>query len=597
MSEEKNNITVLEEKAISELLSYQFFIPSYQRGFRWTEQQVDDLLSDIDKFIPKQVKNSDKTTWYCLQPIVVKECDEKIKEHHKLTGTWYEVIDGQQRLTTIFLINHYANEMWIGKQKNLEFQIMYETRDISHDFLRKINVEDLSKQVTIDDSNIDFFHISKAYEKIHHWVTDYKNENHKELDNNDFQSKFKSHSKIIWYEVPSSHDSVEIFTRINMGKIPLTNAELIKSLFLNSSNFKDSDSEEVRLKQLEISSEWDRIEYTLQNNEFWYFINKNENNLSTRIEFIFNLMEEITGIKKDRDQYSTFRFFSTKFKDNTANEIEANWGEIKTLYQTLEEWFSNRELYHKIGYLISTGTDLKDLIIASNRKEKTLFKTFLNEEISKKIECKDVSDLEYKKDDFLIRKILLLHNIQTMLNNENETSRFPFNRYKTEQWDIEHIHAIASEMPISKQHRIDWLNNSKEFIDDNDLNFKISDFIKYYDEKIKSDPDSFEIVSKMVLFFYAERSNDGMQYEDINDIRNLVLLDSGTNRAYKNAVFPAKRKFLLNREKIGTFIPICTKNVFMKFYNNNVSQMTFWDEKDRESYLENIKITLFPTQL
>jgi len=67
---------------------------------------------------------------------------------------------------------------------------------------------------------------------------------------------------------------------------------LIKALFLNSSNFAKADSEKLRLKQLEIASEWDRIEYALQDDSFWYFINKNENTLATRIEFIFNLMSD-----------------------------------------------------------------------------------------------------------------------------------------------------------------------------------------------------------------------------------------------------------------------------------------------------------------
>jgi uncharacterized protein with ParB-like and HNH nuclease domain len=88
---------------------------------------VEDLLEDINAFIPTQIEKSDKKTWYCLQPVVVKECDERTKIENDLKGTWYEVIDGQQRLTSIFLIIHYANEMWVGKQKVPEFQLKYET--------------------------------------------------------------------------------------------------------------------------------------------------------------------------------------------------------------------------------------------------------------------------------------------------------------------------------------------------------------------------------------------------------------------------------------------------------------------------------------
>lgn len=581
-------MSILTEKPINEILNYNFFIPAYQRGYRWTEQQVEDLLADIDNFIPRQVENTDKKTWYCLQPIVVKKCGEETKRKNNLDGIWYEVIDGQQRLTTIFLIICYTNKEWGCKQKNFEWQIKYETRNDSYAFLQNFKKDISSSQISINEDNIDYFYISKAYDTINNKLKDYNEENQ-----NDFQSKFKSNSKVIWYEVLSDKDSVEIFTRINMGKIPLTSAELIKALFLNSSNFNDSDPAKIRLKQLEIASEWDRIEYVLQNEEFWYFINNTESSLPTRIECIFNLMECIEGKKNGNDQYATFRFFSGKFKSNSEKEIESNWEEIKTLYQTLEEWFTNRELYHKTGYLIATGADIKDLIVASRNKQKVEFKKYLNEKINEKIKCEDVSDLEYGNP--LIKKILLFHNIQTMLSNENESSRFPFDRYKKGHWDIEHIHAIATEMPTDKQHKIDWLNNSQEFIDCEDLKIEISSYIQNYDEKNKADTDSFDKISKKVLDHYSKKSNEGKPHEDINDISNLALLDSGTNRSYKNAVFPVKRRTIIEKEKNGTFIPICTKNAFLKYYSNNVSQLTFWDTDDRKAYLDNINALLFPS--
>lgn len=178
-----------------------------------------------------------------------------------------------------------------------------------------------------------------------------------------------------------------------------------------------------------------------------------------------------------------------------------------------------------------------------------------------------------------------------MLSNKNETSRFPFDRFKKENWDIEHIHAIATEMPKNKQHRIDWLNNSKEYInEDEKLTSSISDFVISYDEKIKENPESFDELANRVLEYYSKKSNIET---DINDLSNLVLLDSGTNRSYKNAVFPAKRKTIINKEKEGTFIPVCTKNVFLKYYTPDLEQMTFWDENDRTAYLEVIKSVVY----
>ena len=98
MSENK-----IDLKSVKELLGMHFFIPSYQRGYRWTKQQVLDLLNDIKGFAEKK---KDEYEFYCVQPLVVKLMDNKEKEQNNLNTNedWYEVIDGQQRLTTIYLI-------------------------------------------------------------------------------------------------------------------------------------------------------------------------------------------------------------------------------------------------------------------------------------------------------------------------------------------------------------------------------------------------------------------------------------------------------------------------------------------------------------
>ncbi len=78
-----------ELKSIKDLENYNFLIPNYQRGYRWSDREVGILLEDIWDFANTEQKDS----FYCLQPIVVKQ-----------NGKQYNVIDGQQRLTTIFLI-------------------------------------------------------------------------------------------------------------------------------------------------------------------------------------------------------------------------------------------------------------------------------------------------------------------------------------------------------------------------------------------------------------------------------------------------------------------------------------------------------------
>lgn len=84
-----NNI-ILETKFVADI-SGSFYIPSYQRGYRWSETEVVRLLDDI-------YQNGKKN--YCLQPVVVRKKEDQ-----------YELIDGQQRLTTLYLIYKYMKNV------------------------------------------------------------------------------------------------------------------------------------------------------------------------------------------------------------------------------------------------------------------------------------------------------------------------------------------------------------------------------------------------------------------------------------------------------------------------------------------------------
>jgi uncharacterized protein with ParB-like and HNH nuclease domain len=544
---------LLTLKTINELKEESFYIPSYQRGYRWTPKEVEDLLDDISEFTPRYVEDTDKKTWYCLQPIVVK----------KKSDDQYEVIDGQQRLTTIYLILKYLSSRLVDPKKL--FNLNYETRQNSTSFLR-----DLKKDDT-DTSNVDFYYISEAYRTICDWF------DQPHFNINDFESKFEFHSKVIWYE-GNEDDSISVFTRINIGKIPLTNSELIKALFLNSSNFDKNKSDKIRLKQLEISTEWDNIEHSLQNNRFWYFLN-GKNIATNRIEFIFDLM----NIERDfSDNYSTFRFFNKKFTNKSQETIEINWLEIKRYFQRFEEWFEERDLYHKIGYLIAVDViTIKELYKKSALLTKQEFRELLDDEIKNDLKNVYLEELQY--GDKKLKSVLLLYNVLTMLKNENDNSYFPFDIFKGGKWDIEHITSITETVPTKKE---EWLNDARVFIDETaeggSALWKVAkDFDCSNDEKFE------QLFLNIVKHF-----NSYLEDTDINDISNLALLDSETNRGYKNAVFPLKRKTIIDREKSGTFIPICTKNVFLKYFSSYPPKISFWTQEDRENYYKDLELVL-----
>ena len=265
------------------------------------------------------------------------------------------------------------------------------------------------------------------------------------------------YTKFIWYEVEEkSQDEIDVFTRINMGKIPLTNAELVKALLLRSDNFKEDD-DYIKLKQLEIASEWDTIEYKLQDNNFWYFLNNTQKDTDkdTRIEFIFDLIANVP--KDNEDSFFTFHYFNQILNDD-QKQIDEIWKLVKKYFMTFVEWYENNELYHLIGYLISIGVTIKEIEIESQNLSKDKFIDHLEEQIMGKLSKIKLDDLEYGKNDQDIKKVLLLHNIVTLIENGSQM-RFPFDKYKDkgEKWSLEHIHAQNSKGLDSSETRKAWL--------------------------------------------------------------------------------------------------------------------------------------------
>lgn len=557
-----NNMgNVLELKTVNQLQEFSFYIPGYQRGYKWGEKEITELLNDISDFVPRLIDDSDDKTWYCLQPIIVKE---------KNVNT-YEIIDGQQRLTTIYLILYYLNQDFVESKRDKLFQLCYETRGDSGQYL-----SDLDENM-VNKDNIDYFYISTAYRVISEWF----DQKGTDFDKGEFRSKLKFNSKVIWY-LSTEKDSIAIFRRINIGKIPLTNAELIKALFLNSSNFPKNDNK-LKLRQLEIATEWDSIESSLQDDKFWYFLNENKVT-NNRIEFIFNLMHDAKDVT---DRYSTFRFFVNKFEKKNQYSLNKNWDEIKSYYQRFKEWYEERDLYHKIGYLVSVGaTDLKSLYLVSDKIKKTEFRSHLDRLIKDDLKEIDLDELQYS-DLKNVRKIMLLYNIITMLNSSKDNSYFPFYLYKNERWDIEHITSVKDKIP--EKNRGEWLRDARVYIETEKAEGKrLASRIESCD--INNDSEFKFLFEDIVDHFNSYLKKD----DDIDSISNLTLLDSETNRGYKNAVFPFKRKTIIDRDKQGVFIPVCTKNVFLKYFSKYPPKISFWTQDDRDNYEKDLYDVLEP---
>ena len=584
----------LEEKIIGDI-SGEFVIEAYQRGYRWSKDEIIHLLEDINEIPDGQN--------YCLQPIVVKNND----------GV-YELIDGQQRLTTLYLIMKY-----LSLYMDLKYSIEYTTRKSengnigSKELLENIDTIDLNST----SSNIDELFIKKAYSYIKEWF------NGDKARMNSFSGKLQKYVTVIWYEVDDTEDSVGIFTRLNIGKISLTNAELVKALFLSRGRKDDhgvyaGNPYGIENKmQHEIALQWDAMEKGLHDSKFWSFItNEKEDKYPIRMELFFDIME---NKPEGECSFYTFNRFYDHFK-NSANKSDA-WETIVRYYQQLQEWYTDFNLYHQIGYLIAIGKSIKELLDLAMSRENPLKKSEFRNKILKmiresvlfeknnngQIEELDYADLNYEDHKEYIHILLLLFNVETIRQKGDEDNRFPFERYKNEgTWSLEHIHAQNSESLKTNQDWKMWLELHKRSLNSllkncdehSKLAISISEVIEKMDSVLShiavehyrgSIRDEFNDVAPAVVNILS----DGDEKSQMHSISNMALLTVGENAALNNSTFDVKRVKILDMDRDGDYIPTCTKNVFMKYYSSSDTKLHFWADEDRRCYIEAMNNVLY----
>ncbi|MBE6662883.1 MAG: DUF262 domain-containing protein [Ruminococcaceae bacterium] len=545
----------LETKLVGSIQG-DFYIPSYQRGYRWGKDEVTRLLDDI---------YSNGNNNYCLQPVVVKRDGER-----------FELIDGQQRLTTLFILLQYIKKEF-KPRIDLKYSLTYETRLNSATFLQNIDP-------ALANDNIDYFHIAQAYQTIDEW---FRKQDDDVVAADDVYGYLVKHVKIIWYEVGEEEDAIGLFTRLNIGKIPLTSAELVKAMFLSRDNSKTM----TREKQEEIALQWDNIEKELHNSSFWGFLS--DKDYQTRIDLILDLIANKPSNSKDK--YFTFFYF-----DGLRGDLDAIWKKIQHTFLILKDWYEDHNLYHQIGYLIASkdpNWTLQSIFSASVGKTKTNFASLLDDAIADTIKLKNgnYADLSYEKpnDYARISRLLLLYNVETVRNIAGKSQRFPFDQFKSTKggaWSLEHIHAQQSEGMQKQEQWKKWLElhiPSVESlqIDSAELIARMKDAIA----KEKLERTEFEDIQDAVVAVLSAEGN----VEFLHSIANLALLRTSDNAALNNSTFDVKRNEIIKMDKAGQYIPFCTRMVFLKYYTPSAdNQLHFWGQADRVAYVNDINRVL-----
>lgn len=600
-------------KRLDELKDMTFLVEAYQRGYKWDVQQVLDLLNDIDEF------EAVGSRFYCLQPVVVKKINADdpriIKSCVIDKDNVFELIDGQQRLTTVFII------LSLLDKEQLPFNLIYKTRPHSEIFLNNIvtlqpisfalNTESIpetnrqlnnlwkiyARQNPAMD-NVDNYHFFKVCQLILQWSL--------AKDNSSFIDKLLHKVKIIWYNIDRvllaeeanvvTKNAEKIFIDFNQGKIPLDQAELIKALFVIK--FKEIINLEIRSIHInQFAEEWNKIESQMQDDRFWYFVSNDTSDKKryNRIDLLFDILSN----KPQKTEDNLFAYHFNLKSNNSIDQTIENWKKLKDLFELLKEWYDDRFLYHLIGIIIYLDIKSTSELVAIYKnqkivKNKTDFEHLLKLMITNELKKPEyeIAKLDYKSP-VETKTVLHLFNISTY-HISDFNYRFPFDKLKNQIWSLEHIHAQKADKFTGKQEFIEWLTDMLSLLIDINDQPKIEECKKLLDAL---NAHELEQVKRQLLDF-----NDALRNVlNMDNISNLCLLDTKTNSSLGNNIFKRKRQMILDVDRAGevelegekhkVFVPISTKNVFLKYYaiDSSTIQFTYWGKQDREDYLSGIE--------
>lgn len=490
----------LKIKHVADLLTMHFNIPNYQRGYRWENKHIEALLDDLFYFAEQMEEVENKSgKFYCVQPLaVVKNIEQSTSEY-----IIYDVIDGQQRLTTIYLLLSYLEDArktnYRGGLANNIFMLKYESRDADFFINKDFKRADISESIR----NIDFFYMTRAYLSISQWFEKHDSAlplilktlipmGYKDTSNLSEEEKKKAEEtndkkndvRFIWYEITPKQktDSIEVFNQLNYGKTPLTSTELIKALLLQCDIYTE-DNKLMREIAFRRSCEWDTMEKQLQNPFMWSMLMAPEDTSASHISFILAFVSQklYAGIndKEFRDlldknstdfSYQIFnRYLGNNADGKYAERVKHIWNEILSTYTAVYNWYINRDSYHLIGLLIwlkefnaKKGTFLlnekveylQQLLTNYENNTKEDFIKNLKVEIARLVYVEEtkkdkngnsvrwgIEYINYNDSPKDLIRILVLFNVEQLRQQQEESARFPFHLLREHKiTSLEHIH-------------------------------------------------------------------------------------------------------------------------------------------------------------
>lgn len=589
---------------IGELRKKRFFVPFYQRGYRWEAPQVKLLLEDIKE-------NTEGARKYSLQPIVVASRNAE-------EGERWELIDGQQRLTTLNLFLLALGEETIPIQYARQQGEEDETSDrpgleitqrLQNSITSKEEWGKLKENEHLLDT-VDNHHIVEAWLAIKTWLGAPVPGDHF------MKPAVLCRTTVIWHEVGSENAASE-FLRYNTGKIHLSPCELLKARFLAT-----FDPPMKHRSPAEIAAEWDQMESAFHSEEFWSFLNppKHVSDAPNRIALLFELLHP-----SDKDSAAGKGYFESFPSPNEIVKIEDEWLEVRRCFLTLQEWFADREIRKLVGFLrwAKTSTlkiELGDFWEAFETGGRIGYADWLMENVKNVVSPQGQLDhwekasFEEPNDRHYLQDTLFWFNIRTLPPGTD----YPFARHASvSTWSLEHIHAQSSPEEANAKQFEEWKKGcstllehlKKKWADTETRNLsadtkKLEELvgqIKGLTLEESAGPETLKLIRQN-----ARQLDDALKNllpnpigEDLNKIWNLALLGRDENSSLSNGFFHQKREKVLKFErevdeqnKPKHFVPPATVRVFLKAHSSEPDDLFLWAPEDRDGYKDRIREVL-----
>ncbi|MBV7273765.1 DUF262 domain-containing protein [Clostridiaceae bacterium UIB06] len=497
-----------------------FVIPEYQRSYVWQKDNVLDLLDDLFFAYENKPENE-----YFLGSLVLKRID-----NHEFDE--YEVLDGQQRLTTFFMMlavlrdlidnndsKNVFQEMIYQKEIKLKKipsrqRITYHIRDSVEAFIKEFiisengTLSEIALGERAKEENVSISNMANAIIVMREFLT-----NKGDLES--FGAFLLNNALFIYVSTDNTEDAFRLFTILNDRGIPLTNADILKSLNIG----KIKDEKEVQL----YARKWEELEskYGEKFDRFLYFIR----NIFVKEKARTNLLEEYeTNIyKKDKLKMGQETIEHLICYDEIYDNV------IELQGQNLSNEYKNLITIMKIGL---PSEEWIPAVLFYYRK----FKTDKLLEFLKKLEFKVAGD---------------------WICQVSPTMR------------LEAINKVMKEIEACKIHEIDTIMQNEELFDID---------IKFYKSAISSDVYNKRYCKYLLLKLEYLLSDNTVHLSNYNKIsvEHVLPQNPGRNSDWVRVFTEDERNFWTH--KIANLVLIS------KIKNSKLSNLDF--EEKKEKYLK-----------